>query len=260
MRDPLAPIPSFGGDPGFWRCTRTPGNDYSSARVRENADKMSEQTSSMRTDLQAFDLDPLLRSGRRPPIDRRSRRRSHVIATATGVTPTQAQGIPRPATTRLGSRLLGLRTNHGWALVRPLALIEGGVLLHHVALNDPELSSRERNEGRTLLAHIVRAMTGALKATIHPPGSLLATVGGCLLSERVIADLSAWASHPEAHHSGNRHQVDLLLTQPMVTSPSAQPLRFAGELVPMTDPQPQTVAITLTDGGRTRFLRALKIR
>jgi len=220
---------------------------------------MSEQTSAMRTDLHAF--DPLLHSsGRRRPIDRRSRRRSHVIATATGVTPTQAHGVPRPRTEQLGHRLLGLRTNYGWALVKPLARIENGVLLHHVALTAPDLSSRERNQGRMLLAHIVQAMTGALKTTMHPPGSLLATVGGCLLSERVIADLSAWASHPEAHHGGVRHQVELLLTQPMLTSPSAQPLRFVGELVPMTDPQPQTVAIALPDDAQERFVRAIKIR
>lgn len=205
-------------------------------------------------------MDPL-RQSIRQPIDRRANRRSHVIATPTGVMAGPPQNCPsrhqHPATR---SRLLGLLTRHGWALVKVLSLAPSGLLLHLVELTAPGLSSRERSDGRAVLKHVVKHMTARLHDTTHPPGSMLATVGGCLLSERVLADLSAWASHPEAYHGGQRHRVELFFAPTAPVSPSADPLRLVGQLVPMKDPQPKVVAVGLDPEAHAEVARALRAR
>ncbi len=235
-----------------------------------------------RTNLRGFGeaarFDPLrlLRrnAGDTHGLDRRTRRRSHVQARKQSATDFRASTHLLSSGHHPLDLTLGLASAHGCALVRVLSAAPTGLLLHHLDVLDPALGQRHRDRGRTLLRKLATVFADVTRPTaVHPPGSLLGTIGGCLLAGRVMADLSSWASLPIASRGASEgasgsHTVTLLALeadlereQQLADAASdddlehaarecAMPrypglLRFEGELVPMTDPQPAVVAVAL---------------
>ncbi len=223
-----------------------------------------------------FDPLRLLRrnAGDTHGLDRRTRRRSHVQARTGSCAEPRGSAQLLSAGHRDLDLTLGLASAHGWALVRVLSAAPTGLLLHHLDVLDPSLGQGHRERGRTLLRKLATVFADVTRPTaVHPPGSLLGTIGGCLLAGRVMADLSSWASLPIARRGASEgasgsHTVTLLalerdLDLDRVTDDDehdvdleraarecAMPrypglLRFEGELVPMTDPQPAVVAVAL---------------
>ncbi|MCA9714097.1 MAG: hypothetical protein H6713_23135 [Myxococcales bacterium] len=222
-------------------------------------------------------------------LDRRTQRRSHV----------QDRGADVGTRLRDSARLLsaghqaldlmlGLASAHGWALVRVLSAAPTGLLLHHVDILDPALPWTQRARARRVLGKLATVFADVMRpGAVHPPGSLLGTIGGCLLAGRVMADLSSWASLPIARRGASdgasgSHTVTLFaLTADLELEREDLPpglaslvataardcampqypglVRLEGELVPMTDPQPAVVAVALAPvvlamlgGGTTR--------
>ena len=251
MRDPLAPIPAPAEDPAYWECTTAPRITRPSfparlpALVHAPADERD-----------AYEPLRLLRrnDGDTHGLDRRSRRRH-------GLAPSSRQehgeGRILSAAHRPLDALVGLASAHGWALMRALSVAPAGLLLHHLDLLDPALDPAPRAEAAAALRRLAPALLAALRPdAVHDPGSPLATVGGCLLAGRVIADLSSWASLPSGrrgttHEAGLAHQVALLLPR------ADHVIRVDGELVPMTDPQPAVIAVALAPAALARLEAAL---
>ncbi|MBK8263963.1 MAG: hypothetical protein IPK80_21835 [Nannocystis sp.] len=248
MRDPLAPIPAPAADPAFWECTHTPRITRPSLPIK------SEAAAERGLDYQPLRL--LRRNeGDTHGLDRRSQRR-HALTGAPRIGHGEAQ-ILSAAHAPL-DRIFGLTTAHGWALVRTISLAPAGLLVHHLDLLDPHLAPPRRRAARAAL----RALSSALTAGLHPralhqPSSPLALVGGCLLAARVIADLSTWASLPSARRgcAGAPSEVD----EVALLCPQGDGIaRIDGELVPMTDPQPQVLAIALTPAARAALLALVR--
>lgn len=245
MRDPLAPIPSPARDPGFWERTTAPRATRLPAHLRPDAD--DDEYAPMRL---------LVRDqGDTHGLDRRAQRRP-------AQPPAAEHGSARllSAAHRRLDLVLGLSTCHGWALVHTLSLAPAGLLLHLLDLVDPRTPPGLRARGQVVLRRLAPQLGAPLRAdVVHEPGSPLATVGGCLLAPRVVADLSSWASKPVARR-GTSTQRPATLTVTLLHAGDAGPgaagpdiLRVEGELVPMTDPQPQVLAVALTPGALTQL-------
>lgn len=240
MRDPLAPIPSPTASPAFWQASEVP------RATRVGGDEPVEEFSPLRL-LQRDQGDT-------HGLDRRSRRRDLPKETVD----VGAHGCERLLSSVHRARrfLLGLCTAHGWALVHTLSVAPAGVLLHLLDLLGPGLTPEQRREGRALLARLAPVLGAPLHPrAIHEPGSPLATIGGCLLAPRVVADLSIWASQPLARRGASRAGHTFTVT---LLVPAAEGVvRIEGELVPMTDPQPHVLAVALSPRGLAELERAL---
>jgi hypothetical protein len=221
MRDPLAPIPSPARDPGFWQTTSAPRATRLPSHLRPGAH--DDEYAPMR--LLGRD------QGDTHGLDRRAQRRPSMHAPAPG----EEHGTDRllSAAHRRLDLVLGLSTRHGWAIVRTLSMAPAGLLL---------------------LRRLAPMLGAPLRATtVHEPGSPLATVGGCLLAPRVVADLSCWASKPVARRgTSTRRPATLTVTLLQLTGMPG----IEGELVPMTDPQPQVLAVALTPAALAQLERA----
>lgn len=240
MRDPLAPIPSPTASPDFWRTAEVPRS------TRVGADEPVEEFSPLRL-LQRDQGDT-------HGLDRRSRRRDLPRETDEG-----AHGTDRllSAVHRTRRLVLGLCTAHGWALVHTLSVAPAGVLVHLLDLLGPTLSPELRREGRALLGRLAPVLGAPLHpGAIHEPGSPLATIGGCLLAPRVIADLSSWASQPLARRGASRAAHGAFTVTLLVPGDEGV-TRIEGELVPMTDPQPHVLAVALSPRALSELEGAL---
>ncbi len=247
MRDPLAPIPSPARDPGFWRTTTTPRTTRLPAHLRAVDD-----------DIEYSPLRLLERNqGDTHGLDRRGRPR-HVGTSMR----TEGHGTGRllSAAHRPLDAILGLSTSHGWALVRTLSLAPAGLLLHLYDLVAPDLDAGQRARGQAVLRRLAPVLGAPLRPNVREPGSPLALVGGCLLAPRVVADLSSFASQPVGRRGTSQRApstltVSLLIpveTDMVPPRTTAASEVFSGihcieaELVPMTDPQPQVLAVALS--------------
>lgn len=244
MRDPLAPIPSPTASPGFWNTPVIPRS------TRVAADRPIDEFSPLRL-LQRDQGDT-------HGLDRRTRRRDR---NAPRPAPGDDHGSARllSAVHTVRRAILGLSTAHGWALVHTLTVAPSGLLVHLLDLLSPALAPDLRSEGRSLLARLAPVLGAPLHPyAIHRPGSPLATIGGCLLAPRVVADLSNWASQPIARRAGTRTGTfAVTLLAPDAGAPAGV-LRVEGELVPMTDPQPQVLAVALSPAALRELGRALR--
>lgn len=260
MRDPRAPIPSPTHDRGYWDRTSPPPNQPPSTQSGHPTRAIEA----------SYDPTRLLRHrpGDLHGLDRRGgpRRRGEV------------DGDPSQALISAGHRrldaILGLRTRQGWAIVRTLSVAPNGVLLHHVDLLDPELDAPHRLRGQQVLRALAPLMGAPRRQGRHPrPSSPLATVGTCVLSRRVVADVAAWATPnvPNPTVSSRRPdrrelRVSLVIPpagQAGYPSPYASPVRggqpvtvVEGDLVPLNDPNPQVLGVSLTP-ARVRELELL---
>ncbi|MCA9691681.1 MAG: hypothetical protein KC636_18895 [Myxococcales bacterium] len=263
MRDPLAPIPSPERDPGFWQCTETPTR----VRPRERPRVARVGPSTPARDAEYDPLRLLRRNlGDMHGLDRRARRRSHAGYLDAEHSPIDhGAGRLVSASHRPLDRVLGLATAHGWALVHTVSAAPAGLLVRLLDLLDPTLDPGRRRRGRALLAAIAPKLGAPMNPrTRHGHGSMLATVGGCLLASRVIADLSTWASHPSTRRGScglpsGAHAIELWIHATELdreiarasADPRAEVLQITGELVPMTDPQPEILAVALPSGALT---------
>jgi hypothetical protein len=248
MRDPLAPIPSPARDPGFWQATTTP-----------RATRLPPPFRPADADAGDDEYSPLRLLGRNQGdthgLDRRARRRP-----AAQVRADDDHGSARllSASHRPLDLVLGLSTSHGWALVRSLSSAPAGLLLHLLDLLAPDVPAELRARGQAVLRRLAPLLGAPLRpGAVHEPGSPLATVGGCLLAPRVVADLSSWASQPVGRRGTSQRRpaaLTVTLLLPTGGAPAAGRVRAAmqgitcveGELVPMTDPQPQVLAVALS--------------
>jgi hypothetical protein len=236
MRDPLAPLPSPTRDPGYWRSVTTPRGTRLPLAYR-TSDADDDEYSPLRL---------LERNqGDTHGLDRRNRPR-RVMHDAIPDGGDHGTGRLLSAAHRPIHAVLGLSTTHGWALVRALTIASAGVLLHLLDLLGPDERPEHRAEGRRVLGRLAPLLGAPLRpGAVHAPGSPLATVGGCLLAPRVVADLSSWASQPVGRRGTSQRRPTALTVMLMV--PTATGIaRIEGELVPMTDPQPEVLAVALT--------------
>lgn len=257
MRDPLAPIPSPARDPGFWQTTTTPRATRLPAHLRAGDGDLDEYSPMRLLERNQGDTHGLDRRGQR-------RQSSQPIAH-------EGHGTARllSAAHRAVDVVLGLSTSHGWALVRTMTIAPAGVLLHLLDLVSPGTSPEHRVQGQAVLRRLAPLLGAPLRpGSVHEPGSPLALVGGCLLAPRVVADLSSYASQPVGRRGTSQRRpasltVTLLLpqSQPASLAAAARPnprgdsrpaaamqglTCVEGELVPMTDPQPQVLAVALS--------------
>lgn len=240
MRDPLAPIPSPARDPGYWRALSTPHGTRLPPAYRPETDAAEEYSP-----LRLLERN----QGDTHGLDRRHRPR---MPMRDGI-PGDDHGTGRllSAAHRRVHAVLGLSTTHGWALVRTLSLAPAGVLLHLLDLLGPETLPEHRAEGQAALSRLAPLLGAPLRPqAVHAAGSPLATVGGCLLAPRVVADLSSWASQPVGRRGTSQRRPAALTVLLMIPTRGrdggGRIARIEGELVPMTDPQPQVLAVALT--------------
>jgi len=235
MRDPLAPIPSPARDPGYWRDLKAPHGTRLPPAYRP-ADDDDDEYSPLRL---------LERNqGDTHGLDRRHRPRLLMRDAIPG----EDHGTGRllSASHRPLRVILGLSTSHGWALVRALTIAPSGVLLHLLDLLGPDTTPEDRAAGQAALGRLAAQLVAPLRpGAVHPPGSPLATVGGCLLAPRVVADLSSWASQPVGRRGTSQRRPAALTVLLVVPDARGGVVRIEGELVPMTDPQPQVLAVAL---------------
>ena len=243
MRDPLAPIPSPARDPGFWHATTTPRTTRLPTHLRgEIVDEYSP--------LRLLERN----QGDTHGLDRRSRSRETLTP---AVTEDHGTGRLLSAAHRRADLVLGLSTSHGWALVRTLSCAPAGLLLHLLDLLDPALPPGLRARGQVVLRRLAPGLGAPLRPNVREPGSPLAMVGGCLLAPRVVADLSSFASQPVGRR-GTSQRAPATLTVSLLIPGDAAPGSgdlmhgvhcihcIEAELVPMTDPQPQVLAVALS--------------
>lgn len=236
MRDPLAPIPSPARDPGYWRQLSTPRGTRLPPAYRPQTDAAEEYSP-----LRLLERN----QGDTHGLDRRHRPRMQM---RDGI-PGDDHGTGRllSAAHRRVHAVLGLSTTHGWALVRALTLAPAGVLLHLLDPLDPLTRPEHRAEGQAVLTRLAPLLGAPLRPqAVHAAGSPLATVGGCLLAPRVVADLSSWASQPVGRRGTSQRRPAALTVLLMIPTRGGGITRIEGELVPMTDPQPQVLAVALT--------------
>jgi len=242
MRDPLAPLPSPAQDPSYWECTVAPRTTLAEYPADPNGD--------LRVIDEVPAFEPMRLLGRNlgdvHGIDRRSRRRHGLAKDA----PDEHGGRRLISAGQRSLRLvLGLSSAHGWSLVHTITLSSTGVLLHLLDLMRPDLDAEIKALGRAALRQLAPILEAPLRnRAVHGPGSPLATISGCLLAPRVIADLSAWASSPSGRRGSSSgpssaHAITLLMPSP------EGPARIEGELVPMNDPRPEVLAISLSERG-----------
>ena len=247
MRDPLAPIPSPARDPGFWHATTTP--------------RATRLPTHLRGEAPIDEYSPLRllerNQGDTHGLDRRSRSRASLSPPVTQ-DQDQDHGSARllSGAHRRVDLVLGLSTSHGWALVRTLSGAPAGLLLHLLDLLDPALPPGLRTRGQGVLRRLAPGLGAPLRPTVREPGSPLAMVGGCLLAPRVVADLSSFASQPVGRRGTSQRAPATLTVSLLIPGDAAQLPASGGllhgihcieaELVPMTDPQPQVLAVALS--------------
>lgn len=245
MRDPLAPIPSPAASPTFWHTAEVPRT------TRVGGDQLVDEFSPLRL-LQRDQGDT-------HGLDRRSRRRDMSEETAIRE-PEHGTGRLLSAVHTARRHVLGLCTAHGWALVHTVSVAPSGVLLHLLDLLSPQLGADLRRDGRALLGRLAPVLGAPLHPrALHEPGSPLATIGGCLLAPRVIADLSSWASQPIARRGASRGGPGAFTVTLLVPCADADGgvARIEGELVPMTDPGPRVLAVALSPHALAALEREL---
>lgn len=303
MRDPRGPIPHPQLESHYWRTVRPP-RPRAEARGSDDASEI------------AYDPTQLL-----PPHDRSEDlgidRRQVVRAELEAIESIEAEidettfdlvdevdGAPREPVHRLDharrsacvltgahrrfDALLGLRSAAGWALVRTISLSPNGVLLRVVDPCDPGLDRPLRLRARAALARLGQSFADVdgppdPTAAFDQPGSMLATVGTCLLSRRVVADVSRW-SHSAAHKAaqrtssvvnhrphlevelvvppalpqgGRRHMRVSVGADALSTGRAAAP-RFTGRVVPLNDPSDLVLAVALEPAQRARLEAGLR--
>lgn len=266
MRDPRAPIPHPQLERDYWRTVRPPRPvaDPASGRPHEIAYDP--------TQLIAEAGDPL-------GIDRRTTPRCDDTDALELESPESCEGVEdasmRTACVLAGAHkrfdaILGLRTAAGWALVRTISFSPNGVLVRVLDPCDPGLDVPLRVRARAALARLGPGFADVDDADPNPivHGSMLATVGACLLSERVVADLSRWTHRPRGRRAASstaaprRHlRVELVVPPPtprggrvhMSVDPPLGPEaptrasapRFEGRLVPLNDPSELVLAVAM---------------
>jgi hypothetical protein len=194
-------------------------------------------------------------------LDRRSRSRR---AVAPAVTEDHGTGRLLSAAHRPVDVILGLSTSHGWALVRTLSSAPAGLLLHLLDLVDPALAPGLRARGQVVLRRLGPVLGAPLRPNVRQPGSPLAMVGGCLLAPRVVADLSNFASQPVARRGASQRAPATLTVSLLIPGDAGHPpgsslsgvTCIEAELVPMTDPQPQVLAVALSPRALARLEQA----
>lgn len=234
MRDPRAPIPSPTRDRDYWtRATPPPTSPTASGATPEDTN---------------YDPTRLLRprQGDTHGLDRRGgpRRRGELESD-------ESQKLVNATHRRLDA-ILGLRTTQGWAVVRTLSIAPAGVLLHHLDLLDPHLDAAMRLRGRRVLTALAPLLGSPDRPKRPAPSSPLATVGTCVLSRRVVADVAAWATPTKGtgaalssqRPSSRALRVGLVIPPPVTTGGRRFSL-VEGELVPLNDPNPQVLAVAL---------------
>jgi hypothetical protein len=97
---------------------------------------------------------------------------------------------------------------------------------------------------------------------------MLATVGQCVLARRLVADLACWSSRAQGLRTSRVASTSPLAVSLLVPGPrSARPVSsaarhgmttIAGELLPLTDPKPQVLAVGLTAAAAARLELALR--
>jgi len=252
MRDPLAPLPSPTLDPSYWECTVAPRTTLAEypADLFEDLRVLEDETT----------YEPMRLLGRNlgdtHGIDRRSRRRHALSGASKGEHGARRLVSAGHRPLRLA---LGLSSAHGWAMVQTISLGATGVLLHLLDLLRRDLDPEIESLGRGALRQLAPLLDAPLhNRAVHGHGSPMATIGGCLLAPRVLADLSAWASCPSGRRGSScgpstTHAITLLM--PSVDGPT----RIEGELVPMTDPRPEVVAVSLSERGLAALRAAMTV-
>jgi hypothetical protein len=132
------------------------------------------------------------------------------------------------------------------------------LLLHLLDLLDPGLAPDLRARGQAVLRQLGPVLGAPLRPNVRQPGSPLAMVGGCLLAPRVVADLSSFASQPVGRR-GTSQRAPAALTVSLLIPDAGHPPGITcieAELVPMTDPQPQVLAVALSPRALARLEQA----
>lgn len=124
----------------------------------------------------------------------------------------------------------------GWAVVEALSLAPNGLIVHAV----PTPALRASVERRALLSALAGRCTSAL-----------AWVGTCVLSRSLVASL-ADAANPDHGGWPRRTPVTLLAISRTRGNPVVE---IHGHVTPLTDPNPETLAIALTDLERQRWVQ-----
>lgn len=257
MRDPLAPIPSpdHPGTASYWTRRSPPPPPDAGGRG---------QNSSEPTDSDPYDPTRLLAGAPADStgIDRRVQPRTRAQRGDDG----GDGGRVLAAQHRKLEAVVGLRTAKGWLLMRTLSVAPGGVLVRLIDLLDPDLDPGDRARGRTALTRLAPALGAPLRpdagaSTRELGGSPLATVGHCLLQNRILADLAQWANHRGGRRSSRVHDESALAVNIVVpidgTAGERARLRdmptVFGHLAPLTDPQPGVLAVALSPAARSQL-------
>lgn len=144
-------------------------------------------------------------------------------------------------------RILAIQSTLGWALVRSFSRSPTGLLVRFVDLSAPGLSLSHRNQCFFLLR------STAPYSLRNQKGSLLATVGAWILAKRVIADLSEQVSCRMEDSSLS------LFCPPLASSTTANEdeiLQLQAKLMPLLDPNPQVLALSLSPTALCRLTDA----
>lgn len=280
MRDPRGPIPHPQLESHYWRTVRPP------RRPSKPADRSAGSGDPREI---AYDPTQLLAPADRGAdlgIDRRQMPRPELEELAEELTDELANNdaAPRPRPTcvltgahRRFDALLGLRSAAGWALVRTISLSPNGVLLRVIDPCDPGLDGPLRLRARAALARLGPVFAEGDTARAGA-GSMLATVGACLLSQRVVADVARWgqrrttAGSPSSKSTARPHLAVELVVPPSVppggrrhmrVAPApalaaAAPTRITGTVVPLNDPSDLVLAVALTPQRRAQLDDALR--
>ena len=250
MRDPVAPIPSpVAPQPAARRFWEQAGPPPTPPRAAGEPTAVADRSYDPVRLLPADAGDPL-------GIDRRRQRRK----------PGQFQpdGFPAPGHESFDA-IFGLATRNGWALVRGLSLAPGGVLLHFLDLMARGLPASERARGQQVF-HQLTPHLGTFLRQDRTASSPLAAVGSALLGQRVVEDLSTWmgarrtAARTSRTPPGHATSVSLVLPvgSPLPTG-RTNVARIPGTLVPLTDPNPHVLAVSLSLDGLRELREVLAV-
>lgn len=229
MRDPYAPIPT---SPRWW--TRAPARPPAlPGRARIDAAPRDTQTDT-------YDPVRLLEpSADRLGIDRRRRVRGAPIAAPPDAGDLELLDVVSTAHVRV-RRVLGLVAGRtAPSLVQVVSWCPHGVLARAIDPTDKHASTR----GRAATHRAFRALVPELSRGAPSP---LFAASLAVLSSRVVRDL--------AEAAPRRLAVELVL--PRAEPAGRAALRIRGELAPLTDPQPDLLAIAL-DPADAQTLRRL---